>query len=280
MAWLIALMLQAAPVLAQEARTGELPPCALMLAHRGFPGYRPSSEHKIGFTDRELPENSLEALARAHELGFQVLEFDVTPTGDAQFVLSHDRNLRRLTGVDLRVRSHDLATVVELELAPGVHPVGLDRVFRTFEDQVLYDIELKSGAFDKRSALRLVSHIEAAGLTGQVVVSSFSPWVLRSVERAHPETPTALLVYAGFPTALGLSFKRISRADRLSLDERLYTPHRTARLLEAGWQLTTWTVDEPDRIAELQVLGVGAIMTNMVWPEAWPACEPTEGAQW
>lgn len=280
MAWLIVLMLQAAPALAQEAGAGELPPCALMQAHRGFPGYRPSSEHKLTFADHELPENSLEALVRAHELGFPVLEFDVTPTGDAQLVLSHDRNLRRLAGVELRVRSHDLAAVLELELAPGVHPVGLDRVFETFEDQVLYDIELKSGVFDKRSAHRLVSRIEAAGLTGRVVVSSFSPSVLRSVERAQPETPTALLVHAGFPTVLGLAFRRFSRADRLSLDERLYTPRRTAQLLEAGWELTTWTVDEPERISELQALGVGAIMTNMVWPEAWPACVPVERERW
>jgi glycerophosphoryl diester phosphodiesterase len=277
---LLAAILLASPAVAQEAGAGELPPCALMQAHRGFPGYRPGSEHKLAFTDRELPENSLEALVRAEELGFPVLEFDVTPTADAQLVLAHDRNLRRLAGVDLRVRSHDLATVLELELAPGVHPVSLDRVFETFEDRVLYDIELKAGVFDKRSAHLLVSRIEAAGLTQRVVLSSFSPGVLRAVARAHPDQSTALLVHGGFPTSLGLGFRRYSRADRLSLDKRLYTPRRTARLLEAGWELTTWTVDDPERVADLQALGVGAIMTNMVWPEAWPACVPVERVQW
>ena len=55
-------------------------------------------------------------------------------------------------------------------------------------------------------------------------------------------------------------------------------PRRERRLKRKGYPLTAWTVDGPERIAQLEALGVDAIMTNTVAPTDWPACGAESGA--
>ena len=46
------------------------------------------------------PENSIEALSYASELGADLAECDVTRLSDGSYVMYHDNNLKRLTGID------------------------------------------------------------------------------------------------------------------------------------------------------------------------------------
>ena len=48
----------------------------------------------------ERPENSLESLILASELGAYAVECDVRATADGEYVLFHDDNLARLGGSD------------------------------------------------------------------------------------------------------------------------------------------------------------------------------------
>ena len=77
----------------------------LVIAHRG---------------DRaHVPENTMEALARAVELGADGLEFDVRLTRDGVPVLMHDATVDRTTSGRGLVRENTLAELQALDASRG-----------------------------------------------------------------------------------------------------------------------------------------------------------------
>ncbi len=60
----------------------------VVIAHRGASGY--------------LPEHTLEAKTRAHEMGADFLEQDIVATADDELVVLHDVYLDRVTDVATR----------------------------------------------------------------------------------------------------------------------------------------------------------------------------------
>lgn len=62
------------------------------------------------------PENSLLAIRRAIEAGYDVVEIDVRRTADGQFVLLHDDTLERMAGVNNQPETMTLAELTSLPL--------------------------------------------------------------------------------------------------------------------------------------------------------------------
>jgi glycerophosphoryl diester phosphodiesterase len=254
------------------------PACVRSLAHRGFPGYTPGSKFKVNFAKGEIQENTMAAMERAYELGFDVLEMDVTPTADDHLVLSHDTNLRRLSGVSVDISQTDLEELGAVSLGDGQGLVTVDQVFARFGSSASYDIEVKSGPFDLHSAELLVEAAWRAGVADRLTLCSFWPMVLARVEQIAPEVETSLAVTEqGVLPRVGLLLRGASRADRLALHHTMLNPALVKRLGAQGYLITAWTVDDPARIALLQSWGVDAVMTNTVTPERWPSCTTSSG---
>ena len=57
---------------------------------------------------RNWPENSLEAIESAINMGCDILELDVAMTRDSQLVLSHDNTLDRMTNGHGKIIDHTL----------------------------------------------------------------------------------------------------------------------------------------------------------------------------
>ena len=64
-------------------------------------------------------ENSIEALEGAAEVGADYVEFDIILTKDNKFVVMHDYNLKRLTGLNKRVQDMNFDEVVGLTIKQG-----------------------------------------------------------------------------------------------------------------------------------------------------------------
>ncbi|PST83696.1 glycerophosphodiester phosphodiesterase [Pedobacter yulinensis] len=71
--------------------------------------------HRGGLWQR-FPENSLEAIRAAIEVGADFIEVDVRKTKDNQLILMHDQTLDRCTNGKGRVREHTLAQIQALYL--------------------------------------------------------------------------------------------------------------------------------------------------------------------
>lgn len=140
----------------------------------------------------------------------------------------------------------------------------LQEVIDAVGDRLLLDIELKTKSIrNDRLAVAVVRAIERNHLSGRVLVSSFNPWVLRSVRRLNASIPLGILHPHRQPWLVRMGWLRF----RLQVDA-LHLHHAaidagSARWVKAhGYRLHTWTVDEPSRMEELVELGVDLIITN------------------
>ncbi|MBI2664961.1 glycerophosphodiester phosphodiesterase family protein [Candidatus Woesearchaeota archaeon] len=112
-----------------------------ILAHRGL----------IAF-----PENSPEALKSALQGGFGI-ELDVHRTQDRHVVVTHDRNLSRLYGVNLDVTEQTLQKIAELGLVKN-HPIAaLKEVLELFKQhakpETLLAVQIKDSTEEKIAEL-------------------------------------------------------------------------------------------------------------------------------
>ena len=76
-----------------------------IFAHRGFA--------------LRAPENTLLAFAHATNLGIDYLETDVRASADGVAMLSHDADLARLTGREVRLRQLSAAELQRIDLGHG-----------------------------------------------------------------------------------------------------------------------------------------------------------------
>lgn len=133
--------------------------CPVIYAHRGNTG--------------RFPENSLESLVDASEVGSHVLETDLRLTRDRVLVLFHDSTLQRMTGRQGRVEDHTFAELQEMRVRQG----GVEAVIPSFESVVealgnaRFNVEIKEK--DQAVMVALWNLINTHGLHDRIQVSSF-----------------------------------------------------------------------------------------------------------
>jgi glycerophosphoryl diester phosphodiesterase len=179
----------------------------------------------------ELPDNSLAAFAAAIETGCEAIETDVRRGPDGDLVLAHDRE-----DAD-RPEAVPLAEL--LDLARG--RIGLD-------------LELKEAGLETE----LLAAVEQQG--GWLLVTAFSPAVLRRVGELEPAVRTGLLVEAEIDpdgpddaVAVGdaVAAARSCGAAALLVEDPLLSPGLVGEAAEGDLALWSWTVDDPARIDRL-----------------------------
>ncbi|PWE53659.1 glycerophosphodiester phosphodiesterase [Metarhizobium album] len=198
--------------------------CAIV-AHRGI------------WTD--APENSLLAIRRAIEAGYDVVEIDVRKTSDGEFVLLHDDTLERvagidtapeqmtlkdLTGVALRNRDGGPENALTEEMLPSLRDV-----FELTRDRIFIHLDIKH----RHVIPDVLAYAKACGVDSQVdfwadlkteadldwiqanVVSQGVPFIART----HLEHDTAdeqvELVFRLKPFVCEASFKDLSQIERI-----------------------------------------------------------------
>ena len=225
----------------------------LAVAHRGAPHV-----HR---------ENTLPALLSAVHLGAGMVEVDLERTRDGQLILLHDADLTRLWRHDVRVddvtlaelhvllaadeyRVPTFAEALALSSATGVG-LMLDMVEPEFARQCVAEVRAEPGAMERMlfvggaSAMRAVR--ETAGDAARIGLTLDRPW---SAER---------------PGGLGLEEPIESiRPDYLNPDCRLLDADVVAAIHEAGYLVSTWTVDSPSHMADLLDAGVDALISNRI----------------
>lgn len=152
-----------------------------LIAHRGF---------RVG-----LPENSLPAFRRAHQLGVTAIELDVHRSRDGRVVVMHDARLNRTTTGRGKIRRRKWRAIARLALEdepgrphPDVHPPCLEQVLAEIPRPTRLMIELK-GKGVVEAVVRLVRDHAAAD---RVTFSGRRLAVLRQAQELLPACPTCL----------------------------------------------------------------------------------------
>lgn len=147
-------------------------------AHRGLHG-----EH--------VPENSLRAFALACEQG-RGIELDVQLSRDGRVMVFHDYSLKRMTGVDQKLRE---LTAAELQ---GLSLKGTDQTIPTFAEVLaLVDgrvpllVELKGENLNTTLCKTVAEHL--AAYKGAYCIESFNPLLVRGMKKCLPGVYGGLL---------------------------------------------------------------------------------------
>lgn len=231
------------------------PPLPRVFAHRGLAV--------------DAPENTLLAFAAALATGVPYLETDVHASADGVAIISHDPDLRRLTGRDVRIGQLTAAELGRIDLGQGQHYATLAEVLDAFPD-ARFNIDIK----DPAAAAPAAQAIVAANAVQRVLIGSFSGRRRKAAVELLPGVGTsvsslgvAVSVIAG---KLGLRFvvRRVLRhSDAVQIPVRVLrmstvTQRMIAVFHDAGVEVHIWTVDDPARIRHLLDAGVDGIMSD------------------
>ena len=219
--------------------------------------------------DTAVPGNTPASFEAALAFGVDMIEFDVLRASDGRVVLAHD-----------------------LEDAGGREPMTLAEGLELFAGEayahVELDVDLKLPGYERE----VVDELRSRGLTERALVCSTWPqsldrlgeiapglrrgWSLPRARRDWTRVPLVALAARAYLCLLRARLPR--RAARMLRERRceavvahhlLVGPRLVAAVRDGGGMLYAWTVDEADRIAALDALGVDGVITND--PRLFPA---------
>jgi glycerophosphoryl diester phosphodiesterase len=248
------------------------------------------------------PENTLAAFQLAQEMGADGIELDVQLTRDGAVVVIHDETVDRTTNGTGAVGDLTLADIAELGTSMGsvIYPFwvpppspgmadlsgglvnypfevvpSLVDVFKLCEqNSMLINIELKNSVVAYPGLIESVdSLIDAWGFADRVIVSSFNHVSLRKVRELSTDIRTALL----FSDGLDQPWVHAQSVGATAIHpHRGYVdmfPEVVAESHRHGIEVNVWTVDDPDDIKNMFILGVDGIFTN--YPDRALALRPS-----
>ncbi|MFF9778273.1 glycerophosphodiester phosphodiesterase [Streptomyces sp. NPDC013978] len=243
----------------------------LVVAHRGASAY--------------APENTLAAVDKAHEMGFDWVENDVQRTSDGRLVVLHDATLARTTNVEelyperapWNVADFTAAEIGRLDAGSwfGADYAGarvptleqyMRRVSRNHQKLVL---EIKNPQLYPGIEQQTLKVLGNEGWLGpahleKLVIQSFSADTVRRVHELSPAVKTGLLgtpdiadlpEYATFSDQINSSYTTISESYVATI-HALGGPH--GKPLE----ILTWTVNDAANARRVADYGVDGIITN------------------
>jgi len=222
---------------------------------------------RIGHKGADLiaPGNTIESFDAALAAGVDMVEFDVLPEhrdGTGRLVLAHDYDV---------VDRGDALTLEE----------GLAHFAQDAWAGVELDVDMKLAGYERR----VVDALRAHGLADRALISTMEEDSLAVVRLAGPEirlgwsvpkirrnpldrrlTRVPALILARYAQRIlpgrAAAAIRDARIDALMCHWALVTRRLVTAIEDAGGELYVWTVDDADRIAQLERLGVTGIITN------------------
>ncbi len=140
-------------------------------------------------------ENSLPAFAAAVARGYAI-EMDLRLSADEQIMVFHDNELARLTGARGRIGDLPLASLFALKLGRSAdHIPSLNEVLDLVGGRVPVYLELKSEGRAGDAALAEAVTMALKHYGGPAAVMSFSPDILRLLQKGIESRPIGLISY-------------------------------------------------------------------------------------
>lgn len=220
----------------------------LVIAHRGASGHR--------------PENTMSAFALAVEQRADMIETDLHRTRDGEVVITHDEELAGLGG-EGEIADATLGDVRALDAGGGERVPTLEELLDRFGERIPFNLELKRstrGPYEGLEASALAA-VEARGLLGRTLFSSFYDPVLARVRELAPAARLGLLISQRYPRDPVLRAQALG-AEAIHPEASLVDPALVAEAHAAGLRVFVFTVDAEEAMSRLLALGVDGLFTN------------------
>ncbi len=212
----------------------------LLIAHRGASAYE--------------PENTIKAFKRAIELGADAIEFDIRLTRDGVPVVFHDEDLKRLVGIDVKVRDLSLTELKQYNVMGEEIPT-LDEVLSEIGGSIPLFIEIK----DVEAVDKVVKAIIERKLIDDSLIISFHREAIIRAKEIDKRILTGLIT-----VRRNVHAKDLVRLGIVSLLPRydVITPRFIKELHVHKLKVYAWTVNDPSLATKLISYGVDGIATD------------------
>lgn len=227
----------------------------LMIAHRGLSGI--------------APQNSLPAVEKAIEYGYDGCEFDIHTTKDGKWVVIHDDTVDAMTDGEGNVEDFTLEEIRRLKLDSGhgiesyenLQVPTLEEVLELIaESEITPVIEIKK--CDVKYLPDFKEMLETYGLSDRAEIISFTREYLEAYRELDPDSEMQLLTSIITEDAVNWCVE--NKVDTVSFHYFDFIKgikgYRLAR--EKGLRLAAWTVDNTVYKDVMVLLGAEAITTN------------------
>ena len=227
----------------------------LMVAHRGLSGIE--------------KENTCAAFIAAGNRSYFGMETDIHPTIDGRFVCIHDASTARVGIDDINVEKCTFDTVRSIVLCDKDGSKGrADLRIPSLEEYVRlckkYEkvgvCEIK-GVFTRENLEKVVEIIKAEEYLHGIVFIAFDLENLIIMRELLPEQPCQFLTGQ-------FSDELIDTLKKYHLDLDIHWKALTAENIKAchdnGIKVNAWTVDDPEKAAELVSWGIDYITSNIL----------------
>jgi glycerophosphoryl diester phosphodiesterase len=211
----------------------------LVIAHRGASGYE--------------VENTLAAFRAAAGLGADAVELDIHETADGAFLVRHSNM------VGARHISHCTLQELRQELLPNGEPAPtLEEALAVILPGMMAYVETKK--LSPENDERFLAALDRSPAPQRVAIHAFDHRIIERLGAARPHLRRGV-ISASYPVN---PVRCMADADAQVLWEEwpfidaalVETVHRAAKALFA------WTVNDPERMAQLLRLGVDALCTD------------------
>ena len=244
-------------------------PCPHIIAHQG--------------ASLDLPPNTIEAFQLALDHGADIIELDIWRSMDGVWVVIHDRNLLRITGVNKDITKLTFEEIQSLDAGynfsdssgsylyrnKGYKIPSLEQVFKQFNNEKI-NIEIKT--VSKLGLSDLVQMIKKYQMEKKVLVVSFSYNVIKKFRKisnnqiatAASKSDIMRMIYFGKLPWYKIRFDAFQMPFYSKKVERygLKNTEWIGKMRSKGMEVHYWTVDNSEDIKKAFSIGAGGVITN------------------
>lgn len=221
------------------------------ISHRGVSGGN-SAQNTLA---------ALEKTSRTYHPDY--VEMDVQETKDGQFVVMHDFNLKKLTGInkapqDLTLKELEKLKVTENGAKEPV--VSFDTYLKRANElnQKLL-IEIKNSKNDSKDIVdRFVKKYEENILAHQHILQSLTYQTVSDLKNANPN------FYVGYILPFNIVGPPVTPADFLTMEYSTINRNFIDSAHQDGKKVYVWTVNDSDGVSRMMFYGVDGIITDQM----------------
>jgi glycerophosphoryl diester phosphodiesterase len=221
-----------------------IPKPLVYIAHRG------STENAF--------ENSIASLEEAVSKKAHIIEIDVWQTQDGQLVVSHDKNLKRVTGTSIDITENTFSSLSSLVLKNGEPLPRLRDFLQRVPPGTTLLVEIKVSGGEKDVAENILKEVSLFGQGKSVSYASLDLSTVLRIKELDKQAFVGYIVYAyvGRLSSIPVDF--------FGIQEGLFSPADVAMIHRAGKKVYLWTVNNDDRLRGYILAGVDGVITDTV----------------
>lgn len=231
-------------------------PVLTVIAHRGLSGH--------------APENTAAAIKAAFHSGVGWVELDVSQLRDGTLVIWHDDDLQRCSNGQGPLVECCWSDVEHLDCGTWFYPrfhnermLTLEQALRLIKKLDMgLNLELKAHAGDARQYIDDVEgRLQQAGMDNRkLLISSFEPELLALMKTRAPQRPMGILTGAVREDTWALA--KSLEAGTIVAEYTFLSPAQVREARRKGYDMITYTVNEPKKIEALVQSGINAVISD------------------